>query len=255
MQDVFARTISGERNSTHKKKCYFFKFFQAVSLFVRCKKVVLLIEHILKFSVSFNNIMISVNLVIREKTLLKKDIQILRKQNLSHVMKRGNQVKCFKPWLGDAFSFLYDSIMSRSIFPKKFGADMEKHYELLSQELEGVHDKSVLELATGSGSAVHFLANDNRYTGSDISPGLLKRAVKKFNTAGFKEAEFYVTSADDLPFSDEQFDVCLCIASFNFFDHHEQVVKEINRVLHPGGTFLCSVPVPERNIKNSTIRG
>ena len=54
-----------------------------------------------------------------------------------------------------------------------------------------IHGKTVLELASGSGSAVYFLAKDNRYTGSDISPGLLKRAVKKFNTAGFKEAEFY----------------------------------------------------------------
>ncbi len=170
-------------------------------------------------------------------------------------MKSGNQVKRFKPWLGDAFSFLYDSIMSRSIFPRKFGADMYKHYNILSEQLKAVHGKNILELATGSGSAVHFLAKDNRYTGSDISPGLLRRAVKKFKSAGFKETEFYVTSADDLPFADEHFDVCLCIASFNFFDHHEQVVKEINRVFNPGGAFFCSVPVPERNKNNSTIRG
>lgn len=190
-----------------------------------------------------------------EIPMLKNNIQILNKKGLLYSIKDGSRIKRFKPWLGDAFSFLYDSIMSRSIFPKKFGADMEKHYELLSQELKDIHGKTVLELATGSGSAVHFLANDNRYVGSDISPGLLMRAVKKFNAAGFKEAEFYVTSADDLPFADQNFDVCLCIASFNFFDRHEEVVQEIGRVLHPGGIFLCSVPVPERNKKDSTIRG
>ena len=57
----------------------------------------------------------------------------------------------------------------------------------------------MLELATGSGNAVNFLPNDNKYTGADISPGLLRKAVKRFRAAGFKDDEFYVTSADDLP--------------------------------------------------------
>ena len=72
---------------------------------------------------------------------------------------------------------------------------MEEHHDILRQELKGVHGKHVLELATGSGSAVNFLMNDNRYTGTDVSPGLLKKAVNRFLSAGFKEAEFYVASA------------------------------------------------------------
>ena len=75
-----------------------------------------------------------------------------------------------------------------------------KHYKILSNELKGVHEKRVLELSTGSGGAVTFLSNDNQYAGADISPGLLRKAVKNFRNAGFKNAEFYVTSADDLPF-------------------------------------------------------
>ena len=55
-----------------------------------------------------------------------------------------------------------------------------KHYKILSNELKGVHEKRVLELSTGSGGAVNFLSNDNQYAGADISPGLLRKAVKKF---------------------------------------------------------------------------
>lgn len=187
--------------------------------------------------------------------MLKAGIRGLKKKGLYYVAKNENSVKLFKPWLGDSFSFLYDFIMKGSIFPKKFSADMSKHYEILSQELKGIHEKRILELATGSGSAVNFLDNDNQYTGTDISPGLLRKAVKKFKTAGFKEAKFYVLSADDLPFDVNIFDICLCILSLNFFDDVKKVFQEIKRVLVPGGMFICTVPVPERNSLQSTIRG
>ena len=187
--------------------------------------------------------------------MLKTGIRVLKKKGLYYVAENEDSVRLFKPWLGDSFSFLYDFIMKGSIFPKKFGADMGKHYEILSQELKGIHGKRVLELATGSGSAVNFLKNDNQYTGADISPGLLRKAVKKFNTAGFQEAKFYVLSAEDLPFDVNIFDICLCILSLNFFNNVKKVFQEIQRVLVPGGIFICTVPVPERNSLQSTIRG
>ncbi len=187
--------------------------------------------------------------------MLKSGIQIIKKKDLCYIVKGESSVKQFKPWLGDSFSFLYDFIMKSSIFPKKFGGDMSKHYEILSQELKGVHGKRVLELATGSGSAVNFLPNDNQYTGTDISPGLLRKAVKSFRSAGFKNVEFYVASSDNLPFDDNHFNIVLCILSLNFFNDVNKVFQEIKRVTVPDAIFICSVPIPERNKLQSTIRG
>lgn len=192
---------------------------------------------------------------MQEKKVLKKGLRRIDKKGLYYITKNGKDVKRFKPWLGDSFSFLYDYIMETSIFPKKFGGDMSKHYEILSQILKDIHSKRVLELATGSGSAVNFLEKDNQYTGTDISPGLPRKAVKRFRDAGFEGAEFYVTSADDLPFEDSTYSICLCILSLNFFDDIKRVFQEIKRVLVPGGNFVCCVPVPERNRLQSTIRG
>jgi SAM-dependent methyltransferase len=187
--------------------------------------------------------------------MLKNGIKVINKKGLNYIVEDGGRVLMFKPWLGDAFSFLYDFIMKKSIFPKKFGGDMNQHYEILRKELQGVHEKRILELATGSGSAINFLPNDNQYTGTDISPGLLRKAVKLFKTAGFKNAELYVTSADALPFDDSLFDVVLCILSLNFFDDIKKVFKEIHRAAVTDAIFICSVPVPERNKLESTIRG
>lgn len=92
--------------------------------------------------------------------MLKSGIRVIKTKELFYIADSERNIRRFKPWLGDAFSFLYDLIMTSSIFPKKFGADMGKHYKVLSQELKGVHGKRVLELATGSGSAVNFLPND-----------------------------------------------------------------------------------------------
>ncbi len=187
--------------------------------------------------------------------MLKPGIRCIKKKDLFYIAHSDHQVKKYKPWLGDAFSFLYDFIMKISVFPKKLGADMGQHYEILSRELKDTHAKPTLELGTGSGSAVHFLPVDNPYTGTDVSPGLLKKAVKAFHATGFDQAEFYVTGADDLPFRNDTFSLCLCILSLNFFGDAGGVFQETKRVLVPGGFFICSVPVPERNRLQRTIRG
>jgi len=186
---------------------------------------------------------------------LKPAVQITKKGKLFYIVEDRGRVMKFRPWLGDSFAFLYDFIMRKSVFPKKFGGDIETHYEILTEELAGVHNKQVLELGTGSGSAVHFLKNENRYTGTDISPGLLKQAANRFLKAGFPNPEFYVVSADDLPFAENIFDVCLCILSLNFIGNVKEAFRETNRVLRPNGMFVCSVPVPERNRLGSKING
>jgi ubiquinone/menaquinone biosynthesis C-methylase UbiE len=187
--------------------------------------------------------------------MLQNEISIKKKRGLYFIKDGENGLKRFTPWLGNAFSPLYDVFMERSVFPKKFGSDIDRHYEILSRALKHIHGKQVLELATGNGSAVRFLAPDNTYIGTDISPGLLRKAARRFREAGFTDAEFYVVSADDLPFEDGRFEVCLCMLSFNFFSNLKAVLKEIKRVLGDNGLFFCSVPVPEKKGTPSPIRG
>lgn len=186
---------------------------------------------------------------------LKPGIKTVQKGKLHYVLGSDGRVVRYTPWLGDLIAPLYDAIQRNSTFPTKLGAELQKHYAVLKQELAAYHVSRTLELGTGSGSAIEFIAPDNSYTGSDISPGLLKQAVKQFAKAGFVDPEFYVVSADDLPFADGEYDLCLCILSLNFIGNVERVFDEVKRVLIPGGVFVCSVPVPERNRLGSNIHG
>ena len=183
---------------------------------------------------------------------MQKQTKVIFKKGIGYKSENG-KIKHFKPWLGDCFSFLYDTIMEKSIFPNLFGGDINKHVDILRKELKDVQNQNVLELATGSGSAVDFLDSTNRYTGTDISTGLLRQAVKRFR-ADF-DAQFYVASADDLPFEDNTFDVCLCILALNFFEDINTVLDECQRVLKPGATFFCSIAVPERKKGKKKING
>lgn len=187
--------------------------------------------------------------------MIKSGIKIQKRRKINYVKSEDGRWKKYKQWDGDYFSFLYDFLMEKIIYPKKLNADLTKHYDILRKELEGIYNKNVLELSAGSGNAVNFLSRDNMYRGTDISVGLLRQAVKKFNKAAFKNAEFYVTGAEDFPFEDDTFEVCLSVLSINFYPDLTRTAKEIFRVLKNDSVFLACVPTPERNSKNSKISG
>lgn len=187
--------------------------------------------------------------------MLKDTVRTIERRGVRYILGNDGQPVRHKPWLGDAFSFAYDFLMKRLIFPRKLQADMDMHRSILSQELDGTHSKRTLELSTGSGDSLNYLHSDNRYTGTDISTGLLARAAKRLRAAGFTDAELYCTGVDQLPFAPSTFDMCLCILSLNFYPDLPAVLQEVHRVLVPGGTMLCCVPVPERSDGESTIRG
>ena len=186
--------------------------------------------------------------------MLKKEIKIVSKKGINYQLENGKKLK-FKPWLGDFLSFKYDSIMEKSIFPKKFNADIFKHFDFLKSALKEIKERSVLELACGSGSLSGQLPAENSYTGIDISPALIKIAIQKFKTAGFKTPEFFISDVSALPFEADSYDYCICSLSLNFFPDTEKTVKEIFRILKPGGSFFCTVPVSERTPEGSIIRG
>jgi len=118
------------------------------------------------------------------------------------------------------------------------------NYDILQKMMADTHGMKVLELATGSGSVVRFLAEDNNYTGSDISVSLLRQAKRKIERADFKDSKFYVTSTENSLFEKNSFQVCLCILAINFLNDLNQLALELSQILQPRGVFYCCVPVP-----------
>ena len=104
---------------------------------------------------------------------LKPGLLVIKKGTLYYQVDHQGRTIRFQPWLGDAFAFLYDFFMTRSVFPVKFNAEITRHAAILSSELGDVHGQKVLELGTCSCAAADFLPPNNDYSGSDVSTGLL----------------------------------------------------------------------------------
>ena len=100
-----------------------------------------------------------------------------------------------------------------------------------------------LEIGCGSGIFMKSFASDVRSTaGLDHSEGMVKLAShynRKRIEAGM--AEFRHGDAAQLPWEDEKFSAAAAIASFLFWPKPLESLKEIHRVLRPGGRLVISL--------------
>ena len=70
-----------------------------------------------------------------------------------------------------------------------------------------------------------------------------KQNFNQFNEKNdSKSCNFFVTNAKNLPFKNNEFDHVVCSEVLEHIIDYESALKEIKRVLKPGGTFALSVP-------------
>jgi ubiquinone/menaquinone biosynthesis C-methylase UbiE len=94
----------------------------------------------------------------------------------------------------------------------------------------------VLDIGCGTGEFEKLLLEkhpNQQIVGVDISQKMLEIAQQKCQ--GHSNAIFLATSALVLPFSDHSFDVIVSASAFHYFNEPEAALKEMRRVLRPGG--------------------
>lgn len=98
---------------------------------------------------------------------------------------------------------------------------------------------NVLEVAPGPGYFCIELAKLGSYsiTGLDISHTFVEIASRKASDDGVR-ADFRQGSASDMPFATDTFDYLLCRAAFKNFGQPVRALREMCRVLKPGGRGL-----------------
>ena len=106
-------------------------------------------------------------------------------------------------------------------------------------------DESILELGCGAGFAMKLLlqkASVRKITGLDLSETVLKLA-KQRNRDELGKGIAYLVQGDvkKLPFEDQQFTRIFSIQSIYFWDHIDETIAEIYRVLKSEGKVVLTL--------------
>jgi ubiquinone/menaquinone biosynthesis C-methylase UbiE len=105
----------------------------------------------------------------------------------------------------------------------------------------------VLDVACGTGVVTRLAAERvgaaGKVAGLDVHPGML--AVARSQTPPDMPIEWHQANADSMPVPDDAFDVVLCQMGLQFISNKLAALREMRRVLNPGGRALVNVPGPK----------
>lgn len=119
-------------------------------------------------------------------------------------------------------------------FMRKDAAAYERLYELLRPV---VRHKTVLELATGTGSiAKNIVSSANHIEATDASSEMIAEARRDNQSA---KLHFSVQDMFHLPYADESFDVVIVANALHIVPEPEKALSEIFRVLRDDGVLVA----------------
>src|SRR5688572_19845412 len=103
---------------------------------------------------------------------------------------------------------------------------------------------TVIDLGSGAGNdafiARHETGEAGKVIGIDFTPAMIERARQNAETRGFNNVEFRHGDIEKMPVSANVADVIVSNCVLNLVPNKDGVVKEIYRVLKPGGHFSIS---------------
>jgi ubiquinone/menaquinone biosynthesis C-methylase UbiE len=132
------------------------------------------------------------------------------------------------------------------------GESMERGHRPMGEQainrLAVPRDARVLDVGCGSGWASRLLAqmaSNGRVVGIDISDEMI--AVAQQSSEDFSNVEFRVASAERLPFKGGEFTHAFSMESLYYYEDMSVALREILRVLQPGGVFVNVVDLYQEN--------
>jgi ubiquinone/menaquinone biosynthesis C-methylase UbiE len=123
------------------------------------------------------------------------------------------------------------------------GSDLERMVALAEPRPTDI----LLDLATGGGHVVRaFAPLVSSVIASDLTPEILAHAEDHLTGLGLTNVHYAIVDAEAIPIRDRIFDIVTCRIAPHHFPNPERFVREVARVLKPGGRFvLVDSTVPE----------
>ena len=103
-------------------------------------------------------------------------------------------------------------------------------------QLQNTSGKDILLNGIGSGLDIPYLPRDAKYTGTDITPAMLKIARRRASQYAF-DIDLICADSHQLPFDDEVFDIVIMHLILAVVPNPVLALQEACRVLKPGGNI------------------
>ena len=102
--------------------------------------------------------------------------------------------------------------------------------------LNNIHNRDILINGIGTGLDLEYLPDGARYTGSDITPLMLRRAEKRAKQLAVDISLVHADS-QNLPFANGSFDIIIMHLILAVVPDPERALQEADRVLRKKGTI------------------
>lgn len=140
----------------------------------------------------------------------------------------------------DRWAKTYDrSIVQRLLFQPTYRMFMEELYRWRRNDPAPF---DMLDIGSGTGTWVAWVAGSSlpsrRLVGLDYSAEMCGVAGEKAARIADAPPRFVNGDAEHLPFPDGSFDVVTCSNSFHHYPHQALAIREMVRVLRPGGRLM-----------------
>jgi len=130
-----------------------------------------------------------------------------------------------------------------------FGIDVKWRKKVI-QLIGKNKPKTILDIATGTGDLAIMMAqlNPDKIIGLDISEGMLEVGKQKIADKKLGNLiEMVLGDSENIPFEDNYFDAITVSFGVRNFENLDKGLKEIFRVLKPGGVFsVLETAVPTK---------
>jgi 2-polyprenyl-6-hydroxyphenyl methylase/3-demethylubiquinone-9 3-methyltransferase len=136
------------------------------------------------------------------------------------------------------FSAYADSWWSDDSKMNNLASFQPPRFAYFDQFVDAWQGKRVLDVGCGGGFTTEFLDRRGcRVEGLDPSPKLIGAARRHAEQTG-RQIGYTVGKSEQLPYADASFDIVTCVDVLEHVESPAQAVREIHRVLAPGGIFL-----------------
>ena len=149
--------------------------------------------------------------------------------------------------------------MAQSEFLDDNLQDVMEQWRYYFSVLSPQSGNSIIDVGCGSGNAPRYLLNlypgVGKVTGVEYSDNRFERAASAWESSGKpSQLEFIRADAQALPFEDSSFDRAICVDTLEWVQEPVMAIREIRRVLRPGGTAVIIHSDFDAQVFSSTER-